>query len=512
MRAGRIPHLLAELASMLDLRWQSRNFRERRRAIRITLPAPSPRKRCGPREDRIRMQQRMGERVSTRRLFQRICGVLLLLALSPGPGGAAQKPPSAPSGPGGQWSVPSPAPSAPAQVQGYTLPPEKYRAAVELNRSFYWRYFLGFLYGVAVYLFILRRRLGMILRHWAERLTSRRILQAAIVVPLILLAVALLNLPRSVSGHWLLRKYGLSVESWPMWALDWLKSQAINIVVVTFVVWIFFGLMRRSPRRWWFYAWLVSIPLAVFAVILAPVVVDPLFYKFEPLAATRPSLVTEIEKVVTRAGLHIPPERIFEMKASVKTREVNAYVTGIGPTLRVVVWDTTLRNSDTAETLAVFGHEMGHYVLGHVWKGLALSFAGAFVGFYLLHRLAGAAVRAWGLRWGILSMDDWAALPLFLLLLSVFTFFAAPVESAISRSIEHQADVYGLEVTHGVIKNAGEVAARSLQEMGEMDLEDPAPPAFIRFWLYSHPPINDRIIFARMYNPWAKGEKPQFVP
>jgi Zn-dependent protease with chaperone function len=291
-----------------------------------------------------------------------------------------------------------------------------------------------------------------------------------------------------------------------------MKGQVINAVIVTLVVWIFYGLMRRSPRRWWFYAWLVSIPLSIFAVVLTPVLIDPMFYKFEPLDLSHPQLVTEIERVAQRGGLQIPRERIFEMKASAKTREVNAYVTGIGPTLRVVVWDTTIKNSDTPETLAVFGHEMGHYVLGHVWKGLALGLAGAFVALYLGHRFAGAAESRWGRQWGILSMDDYASLPLFLLLFSLFNFFGAPVENAVSRTIEHQADVYGLEVTHGIFPNSAQVAAASFQKLGELDLEDPAPPAFMRFWLYSHPPINDRIIFAQTYNPWARGEKPQFVP
>jgi STE24 endopeptidase len=418
-----------------------------------------------------------------------------------------QSPPPAP-GTGGAWTAPS---SAPGQVQGYTLPPARYRAAVALNRAFYWRYFLGFLYTLAIYLLLLDFRVAMRFRLWAERRSSRRILQAAIVVPLVLLTIALAKLPLSLSGHWLLRRYGLSVESWPSWALDWLKGQAVNLLIVTFVVWLFFGLMRRSPRRWWLYAWLVSIPLAIGAVVLTPVLIDPLFNKFQPLAETRPALVPALEQVVARAGLYIPRERMFEMNASAKSREVNAYVTGIGPTLRVVVWDTTIQSSSTAEILAVFGHEMGHYVLGHVWKGLAISFTGGFFALYLLQRLAGAAEKRWGLRWGILSLDDYAALPLFLLLLAVFSFFASPVENAISRYIENQADVYGLEVTHGVIPDAGEVAAHSLQEMGETDLEDPAPPAFIRFWLYSHPPINDRIILARTYDPWSQGSRPLFV-
>jgi STE24 endopeptidase len=444
-------------------------------------------------------------------VFRFSAGIALALVICATTGFAQADQTPTPSGKGGEWSAQA-SDRAPGEVKGYTLPPEKYRQAIELNRAFYWRYFLAFLYAVAVYLFILRRRVAMKYRMWAENVASKRIVQAAIVVPLLLFTVAFANLPRSIIGQWLLRKYGLSVASWGTWAGDWMKGQTINAVIVTFVVWIFYGLMRRSARRWWFYAWLISIPLAIFAVVLAPVVIDPMFYKFEPLDLAHPQLVSEIERVVQRGGLQIPRERMFEMKASAKTREVNAYVTGIGPTLRVVVWDTTIKNSDTPETLAVFGHEMGHYVLGHVWKGLAMELAGALLALYLGHRLAGAAESRWGRQWGILSLDDYASLPLFLLLFSLFNFFGAPIENAVSRYIEHQADVYGLEVTHGMFPDSGGVAAQSFQKLGEIDLEDPEPSAFIRMWLYSHPPINDRIIFAQTYNPWAKGEKPQFVP
>jgi Zn-dependent protease with chaperone function len=108
-------------------------------------------------------------------------------------------------------------------------------------------------------------------------------------------------------------------------------------------------------------------------------------------------------------------------------------------------------------------------------------------------------------------VDDWASLPALLLLLSVFSFLAAPADHAYSRYLEHQADTYALEVIHGVVPDAPEVAAQAFQILGEIDLEDPDPPAFIKFWLYTHPPLGERIVFARTYDPWSRGQAPQFV-
>ncbi|MBI3669259.1 MAG: M48 family metallopeptidase [Acidobacteria bacterium] len=396
-------------------------------------------------------------------------------------------------------------------LRTYTLPPEKYRQAVAFNRAEYWLYFLGFAYGVLIYLLVLRCRLGAKYRDGAERVSSQRLVQVIVFAPLLLLTVRVLNLPRSAYAHWLVLKYGLSIQGWGSWAWDWTKLQLLLAGFGTFVVWILYGVIRRSPRRWWFYFWLGALPIIVFVVFVEPVVVEPLFYKFEPLGARRPALVTEIEKVIRRGGLPIPPEHMFEMKASEKLKSVNAYVTGIGASKRVVVWDTTLARMNTPQTLLVFGHEMGHYVLGHMLKGMAFLalelLVFLFAGFWLVQ----GALRRWGARWGIRGVDDWASLPLLLLLLAVFSFVAAPINNAYSRYLEHHADVYGLEVTHGLVPEASQVATQTFQIQGEIDLEDPDPPRFIVFWLYTHPPLNERMIFSQTYDPWSQGQGPQFV-
>ncbi|HEX2714063.1 MAG TPA: M48 family metallopeptidase [Candidatus Acidoferrales bacterium] len=396
-------------------------------------------------------------------------------------------------------------------VKRYTLPPEKYQQAVAFNRARDRLYFIGFAYGVLVYLLVLAGRLAVKYRDLAERASSRRIAQAFVCVPLLLLTLCILNLPRSAYGHWLAHKFGLSVQGWTSWAADWIKVQLLTFVVGAFLAWVLYGAMRRSPRRWWFYSWLAALPILVIVVFIEPLIIEPLFFRFEPLAPKRPQLAGEIEKVAQRGGLRIPPERIFEINASKKLNAVNAYVTGIGASKRVVVWDTTIEKLTVPQILVVFGHEMGHYRLAHIPQGMALS-AGQILVFLLLgFHLLGAILRRWGPRWGIRGVDDWASLPVILLLFSVLGFLGAPVENTYSRYIEHQADMYSLEVIHGIVARSGEVAAETFQVEGEINLADPHPSAFIRIWLYSHPPLEDRLIFAQTYDPWGKGQTPHFV-
>ena len=398
-----------------------------------------------------------------------------------------------------------------AEVKGYALPPEKYRQAIEYSRAQYRLYFVGVLYEFVVLLAVLGWRLAPRLRNLAERASSRRFVQSLVFTPLLLLLLGVIESPLEIYGHRLSLDYQQSVESWGSWSWDWTKGRMIEIVAGVFLVWVLYGTIRRSPRRWWFHFWLASIPITVFVVFVAPMVVDPLFFKFEPLADTQPALVNEIGKVVERAGMRIPPDRMFEMKASEKLKSVNAYVTGIGASKRVVVWDTTISKMTVPETLSVFGHEMGHYVLGHVPQGIAFFAAVLFVFLYLGFRGLYWTLRRWGAGWGIRGVDDWASLPVLLLLVSLFSFLASPVINGFSRYQEHQADVYGLEVIHGIVPDSQQVTARSFQILGEIDLADPSPSPFIKFWLYSHPPLGERIAFALHYDPWSKGQQPEFV-
>jgi STE24 endopeptidase len=451
--------------------------------------------------------------------------LLLLMACSPGAKGAvrthvpgigvsADAPRLAATG-APQTSPPTaaaaPAETSEKKVTEYTLPPELYRKARDLGRFRFRFALIDFFYGVFVLWVILYWRFGPKFRDWAESVARNRFVQAAIFAPLLILTMDILGLPSDTYQNSVDRKYGLSVQSWGSWFWDWTKGQFLAVVLGIVLVSILYAVIRSSPRRWWFYFWLVSLPIAVILVFLQPLIVDPMFHKFEPLQQKDPALTVSLEKMVQRARENIPPERMFWMGAGEKTTELNAYVTGIGASKRIVVWDNTIAKMNTPQIVYVAGHEMGHYVLGHIWKGLIFAAVFLFVLFYLGFRTIGWFLQRWRKDWGIRGVDDLASLPALLLLLSVFSFVASPISSAMSRHFEHQADQYGLEVTHGLTPDSGQVAAQAFQVLGEVDLSDPEPNPVDVFMFYSHPTIPDRIRFALSYNPWAKGDQGEFV-
>lgn len=420
-------------------------------------------------------------------------GVLFLLALLAGPKLLAQ-----------------PAPPAPQKETEYSLPPEKLQRAVEYAQARNWLYFTGAGWGIAVPLGILAFGWGARFRDWAEAVSRRRFVQALIFVPLLGITNEVLGLPLDLYGQHVERAFGQSVQSWPSWFWDWTKGEVLGMGLSILLAFLLYAVIRRSPRRWWLYFWLASLPILFTVIFLEPLVIEPLFFQFEPLAKQHAALVNELEKVVARAGLVIPPDRMFEMKASEKVNSLNAYVTGLGASKRVVVWDTTLEKLSPAETLTVFGHELGHYVLGHVRNSLILAALFALMLLYLAYRALAWLLEHWGARWRIRGAGDWASLPALMLIAAVFGFLSEPIANGYSRWQEHQADIYGLEVLHGLLPNDRAATAHAFQVLGEVSLDEPHPSRFIEFWTYSHPSISERIAFTWSYDPWSKGT-PRYV-
>ncbi len=379
-------------------------------------------------------------------------------------------------------------------ITTYTLTPAQLRQSEGLYRT---GIVLSFAYPaleLAIVAAILWTRFGQRLQRLAERTGRNRFVQACIFVPLLMLVFSVLELPLEIYSHHLSLAYGLSIQGWGGWLWDQAKSLAISIPVITLCALGIYRAIRKS-RRWWLIAWMVSVPLMAFVVFLAPVVLDPIFNRFEPLKATNPELTVQLQSLARSSGLEIPESRIFLMHASDKVTTYNAYVTGIGATKRIVVWDTTARDMTLPQTLYIFGHEMGHYVMHHIYLGMALSAAGMFAGFWLLSVLAPWMIARWGARWGVATLGEWASLPLLIGIITVLSFVSAPLDSTISRQMEHAADAYGLKVTLPVTPNARQVAAQSFQLLGEKSFSYPDPSRLYVVWHYSHPPISDRIRF-----------------
>jgi STE24 endopeptidase len=392
----------------------------------------------------------------------------------------------------------------------YVLPPEKLKLAKELFRTRTTLHFLGEGWGILQLVLLLALGVPARMRDVVERLTKSRWGQCFAFVFLFLLLITLLNAPLRIYGHHMAVGYGLSVQGWGSWVRDQGKSFLLAWLVGGLLVVVLFWVIGRSPRHWWFWFWIPTMVAVLFGVFLSPIVVDPLFDKFEPLQQRDPALVAQLEKVVARSGVSLPPERMFFMRASNKVTSMNAYVTGFGPSKRLVLWDTTIAAATPDELAGVFGHELGHYALHHIVLGLVFSAVGLLVVFFVGQRMTWWLLRRYGALWRVRSQNDLACLAVLVLVLNLLSFVSEPLDNAVSRSIEHAADVYGQEAIHGIVADPQTTTQQGFQKLGENSLDDPTPHPFVEFWTYSHPPIANRAAFALAYNPWTVGQHPKY--
>jgi Zn-dependent protease with chaperone function len=406
--------------------------------------------------------------------------------------------------------------SLPASGQAYSLPPDKLAKAKTLDKIRLALDIGGSLWSLAFLWWLLASRAASRLERWTWRTVSRRWIQGLLFFLAFLVITALANLPLDAIGHAASRHYGISVQGWAGWLADQGKAFAVSTLAVPALL-LFNWIVRRWPRRYWLGAWIAILPLMV-AVTMGEPLLEPVFNKYEPLQKNHATLVTQLERVVARTGTSIPPERMFLMKASEKTNGLNAYVSGLGATKRIVVWDTTAGRIPDDEILCIFGHESGHYVLHHIAKGLIASAIFLFFVFAVCARLAERMVRRFGLRWGIERRDNvppvatrtgFVAL---IFVVSIVMFLLEPMGNTLSRYFEHQADIYGQEAIHGLVPDPQKTAVSSFNHLGEAWLDDPDPNPFVEFWLYSHPSVQNRTHFAAHYNPWANGGHGEFFP
>jgi STE24 endopeptidase len=392
----------------------------------------------------------------------------------------------------------------------YTLPPEELRTAQALFRERTILHFVGEGWGILQVLVLLALGFPSRMRNIAENVTKNRWGQCFVFVFLFLLAITLLNGPLRIYGHHVALRYGLSVQGWGSWVWDQTKSFLLTWAVAGLLVMVLFWVIRRSPKQWWFWFWIPTMVAVLFGVFLSPVLVDPLFNKFEPLAEHDPALVQQLEKVATRSGVTLPADRMFFMRASQKVTGMNAYVTGIGPSKRLVLWDTTIAAATPDELAGVFGHELGHYALHHIAMGLVFTAALLLLGFFVGQRATEWLLMQHGARWRIRSQNDWAFLAVLVLVLNGLNFLSEPIDNAFSRSIEHAADIYGQEAIHGIVADPQASTQQGFQLMGERSLDDPTPHPFVELWTFGHPSTASRAAFAAAYNPWIAGQHPKY--
>jgi len=357
-------------------------------------------------------------------------------------------------------------------------------------------YFVDFVYAVGVLFLVLQTGISARVRDVAARAVKWSFVVAMLYFVLLSLFTTAIEFPLSFyQGFIVPHQFDLTNQSFASWIGDFAKAIGVDVVIGSFLAALAL-LGIRLFRRWWIVLWVGSIPFVILGVVITPLIIDPLFNKFEPLkdAVLRRDLLAE----ASRAG--IEGSRVYQVNKSKQTKTMNAYVTGIGPSKRIVLWDTLLAKLDHDEILGVMGHEMGHYVLHHIWKGMAFGIAVAMVVFFFGQKIYERGLARWGARWGIHDRADPAALPWLLLVASLIGFVLSPITSGFSRHIEHQADKFGLELTH-----LNEATASAFVKFAEDSKQDPNPPRFIEWWRYSHPAAQRRIDFALRYKPWESG-------
>jgi STE24 endopeptidase len=332
------------------------------------------------------------------------------------------------------------------------------------------------------------------MRALARRIGGYWFLTVGIYVVLYLAVVYAINLPLSFyQGYIRLHAYGLSNQTLAKWSSDSLKHLAVAMVVGFVLTWVPYLLIARSPRRWWLYMGLLSVPFLFVTMLVTPLWIDPLFNKFGPMKDK--ALERRILDLANRAG--IEGGRVFEVEKSVDTPTINAYVTGVLGTKRIVLWDTLLAKLEPSQVLVVMGHEMGHYVLGHVVRSILLGSLVVLAGLYFVDRIGRWLIARFSDRLGFDRLSDVASVPLILMLIDVSSLFLSPVALAYSRIQEHEADRFALNLTH-----ANHSAATAFVRMQSENLSNPHPGLFYKIFRASHPSIGERIDFCNTYHPW----------
>jgi STE24 endopeptidase len=366
-----------------------------------------------------------------------------------------------------------------------------------------WLELLEPFYGILIGLLILFSGLAARMRDVAHAMGRHRYVRVLVFFILYTLVGFVLTFPLAwYRGYALEHQYGLSTQAFGGWLADALKGEAVGLFFfgVVPILALAYWCVERQPRAWWLWIAAVSLPLIAAGTLIQPLVIDPLFNRFTPLRDQQ--LKQKIVALAERAG--IPGRRVYEVDMSTKSIKYNAYVTGFGASQRIVLWDTTLKGMKEDEILFVMAHEMGHYKLGHIWKGIAFFTLVSLVLFFLTWLIAGAAQARFGPRWEIPALHDVASLPMLAVILSALSLLALPAVNAFSRAIEHESDIYGVEITRD-----NDAAARAFLKLGSQNRSDPEPSALVRTWMYSHPPLGERIRFALEYRPWEQGRPNQ---
>lgn len=384
-----------------------------------------------------------------------------------------------------------------AAVEAYLakMPPAERARSNAYFEGGYWLLLWDFLSTVVVMWLLLHFKWSARMRNLAERLTRFRSLQTALYWIQFMLVSSVLGFPLTVyEGYFREHKYGLLNQTFGPWMRDQAVGLAVGVVLGAILVVPLFWLVRRLGKSWWVWGAAVMIVFFAFVSLIAPVYIAPLFNHYKKLEDAR---VRDPILSMARAN-GIPATDVYEFDASRQSNRVSANVSGLANTLRISLNDNLLKRCTLPEIETTMGHEMGHYVLNHEYKGLVMIGVVIVIGFAFLNWGIVFALARWGAKWDVRGITDVAALPLAVIVFSLFFFVMTPVTNTITRTMEFEADMYGLNAAR---QPDGEANVDLM--LGEYRKMDPGPVE--EFIFFDHPSGRTRITAAMRW----KAEHPE---
>jgi STE24 endopeptidase len=351
----------------------------------------------------------------------------------------------------------------------------------------YWMILWDFLYAVIVCLLLLNLRWSARMRGLAERVTRFKPVQTFLYWLQYLVLTSILVFPLTVyEDYFREHKYGLATQTFGPWMGDQLKNLAVNLVLGGLLAMMLFGIVRRRPRSWWIWGSVATLLFMIFGVLIAPVYIVPIFNKVARL--DDPKIVDPVLSMARANG--IPAKDVYTIDASKQSTRMSANVSGFANTMRITLNDNLLRRGSPEEIEAVMGHEMGHYVLHHIYKDILFFSIVIVLFFAYLYGGLNWALQRWGEKWQIRGVGDTAVLPLAVLLLLIVAFVLTPIFNTWTRTQEYEADMYGLNTSR-----QPDGFAQAAIHLGEYRKMNPGP---VEEWIFFDHPSGRNRIYAAM--------------
>jgi STE24 endopeptidase len=361
---------------------------------------------------------------------------------------------------------------------------------------------LNILLSILIPYFLLYSGFSRKLEAFSTRKGGKWYFILVIYLTLFIIIYDLLSLPLDFYSSFILQhQYGLSNQSIIRWLSNHSLSLIITIIEGVLILWIPYLLLTKSPARWWLYTSIIALPILAFSFMIEPVVIEPLYYKFQPLQSKQ--LESRLAELTDKVG--ISNCNFLQVNMSADTKTMNAYMTGIGNTKRIVLWDNTLNKLSEDEIVFTTAHEMGHYVLGHIWKSMLVTFFFITVMLFAIHIIGNRIISSQYSILGIRSLGSFAAMPLIILIINVSMFITDPLFNAYSRFNEHQADTFALELTRD-----NKSGVTSFEKLASDSLTVKNPGTLYKIWNYDHPTMAERIAFFESYRPWEERKPLEF--